>query len=57
MPNMIMIIILLVLVMLKLDKTGVINDPLGQTHNPAGSDHYFHLKIVLFREILKSGDG
>ena len=28
--------------------TGVINDPLGQTHNPASSDHYFRLKFVLF---------
>ena len=33
-----------------------INDPLGQTHSPASSDHYFHSKIVLFCEILKSGD-
>ena len=31
-----------------------INDPLGQTHSPASSDHYSHLKFVLFREILKS---
>ena len=38
-------------------KTGVINDPLSQTHCPASSDHCFHLKIVLFWAILKSGDG
>ena len=36
---------------------GVINDPLGQTHNPGSSDYYFHLIIVLFYAILKSGDG
>ena len=35
----------------------VINDPLGQTHNPASSDHYFHMKIVVFCKILKSGEG
>ena len=35
----------------------VINDPLGQTHSPASVDHYSHWKFVLFREILKSGDG
>ena len=23
----------------------VINDPLGQTQSPAGSDHYSHLKV------------
>ena len=34
-----------------------INDPLGQTHSPASSDHYSHLKVVLFCEILKSPDG
>ena len=28
-------------------KTGVINDPLGQTHS-WNSDHYFKLKFVLF---------
>ena len=33
------------------------NDLLGQTHSPASSDHYSHLKIVLFCEIVKSGDG
>ena len=35
----------------------IINDPLGQTHSPANSDHYSRLKFVLFCEILKSGDG
>ena len=29
-------------------KTGVINYPLGQTHSPASSNHYFYLKMVLF---------
>ena len=29
------------------------NDPLGQTHSPASNDHYFHLKVVLFCEILQ----
>ena len=37
-------------------KTGVINDPLGQTHNPTGSYHYFHSTFVLFCDILKTGD-
>ena len=32
-----------------------VNDPLGQTHSPASSDHYSHLKIVLFCEILTDG--
>ena len=32
----------------------VINDPLGQIHSPSSSDHYSHLKLVLFSEILKS---
>ena len=32
-------------------KTGVINDPLGQTHS---YDHYFHLTFVLLCVILKS---
>ena len=36
-----------------MNKTGVVNDPLGQTHSPTTSDHYFHLKIVLFWTILK----
>ena len=35
---------------------GVINDPLCQTHSPVRSDHYSHLKIVLFCVILKSED-
>ena len=26
----------------------IINDPLGQTHNSTSSDHFCHLKIVLF---------
>ena len=34
----------------------VINDPLGQTHNPASSDCYSHLKIISLWKILKSGD-
>ena len=37
------------------NKTGVINDPLSQTHNPASSDHNFHLRTVLFWEILTDG--
>ena len=41
----------------KENKTGVINDPLGQTHSPDSSDHYSHLKFVLFSGILKSGNG
>ena len=28
-----------------------INDPLGQTHSPASSEHFFRFKFV-----LKSGD-
>ena len=39
------------------NKTGVINDPLGQTHNPIRSDHNSHLKMVLFYAILKRGEG
>ena len=39
------------------NKTGVINDPLGQTHNPASSDHCSDLNIVWFGAILKSEDG
>ena len=35
----------------------VIKDPLGQTHSTSSSDHYSHLKFVLFCEILKRGDG
>ena len=38
----------------KPDKTGVINDPLGQTHSLASSEHCFH--FVLFCQILKSGN-
>ena len=34
-----------------------IKDTLGETHSPASSDHYSHLKFDLFSEILKSGDG
>ena len=30
------------------NKTGVVNDPLSQTHSFAGSEHCFHLKFVLF---------
>ena len=37
-------------------KTGVINDLPGQTHNPASSDNYSHLKIVLFCATLKRTD-
>ena len=29
------------------NKTGVINDPLGQTHSLASSEHCFHFKFVL----------
>ena len=34
------------------EKTGVINDPLGQPHSPASSKHYFHLMICLFYQIF-----
>ena len=34
-----------------LNKTYVLHYPLGQVHSPASSDHYFHLKIVLFRTL------
>ena len=34
-----------------------INDPHGQTHSLTSTDHYSSLKVVLFCEILKSGDG
>ena len=34
-------------------KTGVINDPLGQTHSPASSHHYCHLKFDFLFEISK----
>ena len=33
---------------IKVYKTGVINDPLCQTHSPSSSDHYFHLKLICF---------
>ena len=26
----------------------VVNDPLDQTHSPASSNNYFHLKLALF---------
>ena len=32
---------------------GVINDPLVQTHIPASSDHYSHLKFVYLRDLKK----
>ena len=32
-----------------------INDPLGQTHSPASSDHYSHLKVVVLRDFEKWG--
>ena len=35
----------------------VITDPLGQTHSPANSDHYSHLKVVLLCYVLQSGYG
>ena len=38
-------------------KTGVINDPLSQTHGLASSEHCFRLKFVLFCQILKNVDG
>ena len=34
-------------------KKNLINDLLAQNHNPARRDHYFHLKLVLFCDILK----
>ena len=37
-----------------IDKTCVINDPLGQTHSPTSSDHYFHATFILFCDILKT---
>ena len=39
------------------DKTGVINDPHGQSYSPAKSDHCFHLRIGLLCAILEKGDG
>ena len=38
-------------------KTCVINDPLGQTHSPTNSDHYFHTTFVLFCDFLKNREG
>ena len=35
----------------------VLNDPLGRIHSPASGDHYSRLKVALFYENLKSGDG
>ena len=32
----------------KVNKTGVINDPFGQTHSHASSEHCFRFKVVLF---------
>ena len=32
------------------NKTGVINDPLGHTHSLAISEHCFHLKFVLYEK-------
>ena len=37
------------------NKTGVINDPLGQTHNPSSSGHHSHLKIVILRDFVTDG--
>ena len=42
---------------INVNKAGVINDPLSQTHSSVSSDHCLCLNIVLFCEILKSGDG
>ena len=36
-------------------KTGVINDPLGQTHILASSEHCFRLKFVLFLKVGTDG--
>ena len=36
------------------NKTGVTNDPLGQTHNLTSSDHFVYLKMVLFCVIWTS---
>ena len=33
------------------NKTDVINDPLGQTHILASSEHWFRLKFVLFLKV------
>ena len=37
-------------------KTGVINDPLGQTHSLASSEHCFRLKFVLFSKVGTDAD-
>ena len=39
----------------KINKTCVINDPLGQTHSPTSSDHFFNRRLFCF--IWKSGEG
>ena len=38
-----------------MNKTGVINDPLGQTHSLDSSEHCSHLKFVLFRKVGMDG--
>ena len=40
-------------------KQQLLNDPLGQTHSPDISNHYwyFYLKIVVLLAILKRWDG
>ena len=35
------------------NNTGVINDPLGQTHSSTSFYHYFHLKIILCCDIMR----
>ena len=37
------------------NKTGVINDPLGQTHSLLSSEHWFCLKFVFFARFWKVG--
>ena len=39
------------------NKTCVINDPVGLINSPTSCDHYFSALVVLFGDILKSGDG
>ena len=39
------------------NKTCFINDPLGQTHSPTSSYHYFHTTVVLYFEIFWLTDG
>ena len=41
---------------IRLNKTGIINDPIDQAYSPASSDHYFHLKFIFLCKIFKSGD-